>query len=636
VDSGNPAWSPDGKWLYFLSERHLESVVASPWGARQPEPFFDRTSKIYLAALTTGLRSPFEPPDELHPEKSEKKEEKGDNAEDGKKGKKEEKGEKKKKSESDQGDAGADGGGASTNKPPDVKIEFEGLSARIWEVPVPPGNYEDLSVNEKRLFWITRERGAESKSHLQVLDIGHEEPKPKNLAEDIKSYDLSANGKKLLIHKGDNFHVEDAGAAAPAKLEKSLDLKSWTFSLDPREEWRQMFVEAWRLERDYFYDRRMHGVDWPGMLKKYLPTVDRVTDRAELSDLIGDMVSELAALHIRVVGGDHRESPDQITPSGLGATLVRDPARSGWRIQHIYRSDPDYPDKLAPLARPGVEVKDGDVIEAINGVGTLTVPSPRLLLRNQAGKQVLLRVRSSGGSARDVLVKPMDAGAEADLRYSEWEFTRRQRVEELGRGQLGYLHLRAMGRADIGQWAREYYPVYHRQGLIIDVRHNGGGNIDSWILERLLRKAWFYWQPRVGSPTWNMQYAFRGHMVVLCDEFTGSDGEAFTEGFKRLGLGKVIGKRTWGGEIWLTASNFLVDQGIATAAEIGVYGPEGQWLIEGHGVEPDDVVENLPHATYKGQDAQLQKAIDYLQEQIRLKPVVVPPPPPYPDKSARP
>jgi tricorn protease len=192
-----------------------------------------------------------------------------------------------------------------------------------------------------------------------------------------------------------------------------------------------------------------------------------------------------------------------------------------------------------------------------------------------------------------------------------------------------------MGRDDIAQWAREYYPVHDRKGLIIDVRHNRGGNIDSWILEKLLRKAWFYWQPRVGKPTWNMQYAFRGHLVVLCDEFTASDGEAFTEGFKRLGLGKVIGKRTWGGEIWLTASNWLVDKGIATAAEIGVYGPEGHWLLEGHGVEPDIEVDNLPHETFNGRDAQLDRAIAYLQEQIRLQPVEVPPAPPHPDKSFR-
>ena len=210
--------------------------------------------------------------------------------------------------------------------------------------------------------------------------------------------------------------------------------------------------------------------------------------------------------------------------------------------------------------------------------------------------------------ARDVVVTPISLEDEAKLRYDDWEYSRRLRVEELGKGQIGYVHLRAMGAGDIADWAREYYPVFNRQGLIIDVRHNGGGNIDSWILEKLLRKAWFYWQPRVGNPTWNMQYAFRGHVVVLCDELTGSDGEAFTEGFKRLGLGKVIGTRTWGGEIWLSFDNWLVDKGIASAAEYGVYGPEGKWLIEGHGVDPDLTVDNLPHRTFEGEDAQLKAA----------------------------
>jgi tricorn protease len=172
-----------------------------------------------------------------------------------------------------------------------------------------------------------------------------------------------------------------------------------------------------------------------------------------------------------------------------------------------------------------------------------------------------------------------------------------------------------------------------REGLIVDVRHNRGGNIDSWLLSKLQRKAWFYWQPRVGIPTWNMQYAFRGHMVVLCDEWTGSDGEAFTEGFRRLGLGKAIGIRTWGGEIWLSASNTLADNGLATAAETGVYGPEGKWLIEGHGVDPDIVKDNLPHATFEGQDAQLDEALRYLQKELETEPVPVPKPPPYPDKS---
>ena len=165
------------------------------------------------------------------------------------------------------------------------------------------------------------------------------------------------------------------------------------------------------------------------------------------------------------------------------------------------------------------------------------------------------------------------------------------------------------------------------------MRHNNGGNIDSLILEKLLRKAWFYWKGRAGEPTWNMQYAFRGHMVVLCDRNTASDGEAFAEGFRRLGLGKVIGTRTWGGEIWLSSSNRLSDGGLARAPMTGVYGPEGDWLIEGHGVEPDIVVDNMPHATFNGQDAQLEAAIDFLLEKIREDPRAVPEPPPYPDKS---
>jgi tricorn protease len=282
----------------------------------------------------------------------------------------------------------------------------------------------------------------------------------------------------------------------------------------------------------------------------------------------------------------------------------------------------------------GVEVREGDVIESVNGIPALSAPGIGSLLRNQADRQVLLSVKpQEGGAARQVIVTPITQARENGLRYSEWEYQRRLTVEAKGAGKIGYLHLRAMGGQDINQWARDFYPVFDREGLIIDVRHNGGGNIDSWLLEKLLRKAWFYWQPRVGNPTWNMQYAFRGHLVVLVDEGTASDGEAFAEGFRRLGLGKVIGTRTWGGEIWLSSSNRLVDRGIATAAETGVYGPEGQWLIEGHGVDPDIVVDNEPHATFRGGDAQLDAAIKYLQDEIRAHPVPVPAAPKYPNKA---
>ena len=397
-----------------------------------------------------------------------------------------------------------------------------------------------------------------------------------------------------------------------------------------------MLVESWRLERDYFYDRSLHGVDWDAMLAKHLPLVERVTTREELADLMAQMVSELAALHTYVRSGDTRSGEDDVRAASLGARLRRDEATGGYRVEHVYATDPDQIDRRSPLAAPGVGVGVGDVVLAVNGEATLTAADLGALLRNQGGRQVLLEVApAAGGDSREVIVEPITGGDASDLRYREWEYTRRLAVEELGGGDIGYVHLRAMGGRNFTEWAREYYPVFNRKGLIIDVRHNRGGNIDSWIIGRLLRKAWFYWSQRIGhAPSWNMQYAFRGHVAILCNERTASDGEAFTEGVKRLELGKVFGTRTWGGEIWLTSSNRLVDRGIATAAEFGVYGPEGDWLIEGWGVEPDVVVDNLPHATFLGRDAQLEAAIEYLRQKMIDEPVPDPGPPAHPDKSS--
>ncbi|HKI06622.1 MAG TPA: S41 family peptidase [Thermoanaerobaculia bacterium] len=453
--------------------------------------------------------------------------------------------------------------------------------------------------------------------------------------EEIDGYALSADGGKLLVQKEGEIYVFDAGETAPEELDESkVDLSGWTFTVDPREQWRQMFHEAWRLERDYFYDPKMHGVDWPAMLEKYRPLSLRVTSRGELDDLLAQMVSELSALHTFVGGGQYRKGDEKIEVASLGARLARDEAAGGFRVERLYRSEPDLPSEAAPLAAPGVGIGEGDVIESINGVATLSVADVSLLLRNQADRQVLLRVKDGKTrKSRDVVVVPVSPERAADLRYTDWERSRRLAVEEKGKGEIGYVHLRAMGTEDYTSWARDFYPVFNRQGLIVDVRNNEGGNIESWILAKLLRKAWFWWQPRTGEPYSNMHYAFRGHIVVLINEGTASDGEVFAEGIRRLGLGKVIGTRTWGGEIWLTGSNILVDKGIATAAEFGVYGPEGVWLIEGHGVDPDTVVDNLPHATFQGGDAQLDEAIRYLEEKIKAEPVPVPKAPAYPNKA---
>lgn len=634
-NSSSPAWSPDGQWLYFLSDRALHSLVPGPWGTRQPEPYFDKSAEIFRLALRKGIRSPFQPADELHPRPEGRRTRSGALLEDW-----------------DTETSFADAKAANVDKKPapieaarpaakkgatpkPIHIDRGDIERRIKVVPAPRGNIHSLSVNSKALFWLEHESGSGGKTNLVALEIGNENKKPERILADVRSYELSANGQKLLVRKDDEFFIIDAAASPPMKLAESrVDLSAWHYSIDPAEDFRQMFVDAWRLHRDYFYDRHMHGVNWTAMRDKYAPLVKRVTTRNELNDLLAQMVGELSVLHSAVRGGDFRKGPDQISVASLGARLERDESKGGYRIDSIYQSDPDLPGDMSPLADPDLDLHAGDLIESINGEPILSKADPQLLLRQQQGKQVLLRIHpKAGGASRDVIVKPI--GDEADLRYRDWIYSRRQRVEQQGHGKIGYVYLRAMTANDLSDWYRNFYPVFNRQGLIIDVRHNRGGNIDSIILEKLMRKAWFYWQARVGNPTWNMQYAFRGHLVVLCDENTASDGEAFTEGFRRLGLGKVIGTRTWGGEIWLSAGNRLSDGGVATAAEDGVYGPERKWLIEGHGVDPDIVVDNLPHATFNGSDAQLDAAVKHLQDLIEKDPRPVPAHPDYPDKSFR-
>lgn len=594
AESSSPAWSPDGKWLYFLSDRTFRSSVASPWGPRQPEPYFDRQTKIYAVSLTKGQRSPFQAPDELTvlPEAK-------------------------------------PATGAVT-----VNVDLDGIQNRLFEVPIPSGNYRSLSAGADRLFVVDSPSGGAP--NLTMVEVKDRDVAPKVIVPGCGSYALSRDTKKLLVIKDNRLFTLPAAVPGPAPLDKPVDLSGWNFVVQPREEWKQMFDEAWRLERDYFYDRNMHSVDWVGIRKKYQPLVERVQDRSELSNLLGQMVGELSALHMFVYGGDLRKPTDAVGVATLGGAISRDATTGGYRIVRIYQGDPDYPDTSSPLAKPGVDLAVGDTILSVNGLDTLSSPDLGALLRNQAGRQVLLHVKTAAGTERDVIVRPISLAQDSDLRYTDWELSRRQTVDTASGGDIGYLHLRAMGSGDIATWQRDFYPVFNRSGLIIDVRHNGGGNIDSWILEKLMRKAWFFWQPRIGNSYWNMQYAFRGHVVVLCDEFTGSDGEAFTEGIKRLGIGKVIGTRTWGGEIWLSSSNFLGDGGIATAAEYGVFGPEGKWLIEGHGVDPDMIVDNLPHATYLGKDAQLEAAIAYLKKEIKDKPIPAPVPPKYPNKSGAP
>lgn len=603
ANSFNPRWSTDGQFIYFLSDRSFTSLVGSPWGTRQPEPYFDASEKLYHIALQKGTRSPFREEDELssltpiEEEVASKKEEKT----------------------------------SSTSKEVKVLIDKDGIQERLVEVPIQAGNYNSLELNSKAIYLISSETGVDAKRHLSFVKIDNKEVKLKPMVKDVNGYELSANGEKILIIKNRDFYMIDAVMTEVGNLADSkIDLSGWRFPITPKEDWKQIFTDAWRMERDYFYDENMHGVDWDAMHQKYLPLVERVTTREELSDLIGRFVGELSALHTSVRGGDERADALNITVANLGAVFSRDEKNSGFKIEYIYKVDPDYPDEKSPLDDPYLDIQTGDVITHVNGINALSAIDIGELIRNEAGKQVRLTLLR-GKTSRDVIVKPLSN--EYNLRYRDWEYGKRLAVEQQGNNEIGYLHLRAMGSQDLSQFYREFYPVFNKSGLIIDVRYNFGGNIDSFILEKLLRKAWMYWKARSGEPYWNMPYAFRGHIVVLVNENTYSDGEAFADGFKKLGLGTTIGTRTWGGEIWLSGANTLSDNGIARAPMFGVYGDNGEWLIEGHGFVPDIEVDNLPHASFNGKDAQLEAAIELLQKLIKEDPRDVPPAPAYPDKS---
>ncbi|WP_374585162.1 S41 family peptidase [Pseudoduganella sp.] len=625
--SESPVFSPDGRWLYFLSARNYTLANGSPWGDRNMGPVFDKRVGVFALALQPGNRFPFKADDELSKAGAKPAETPEEKAAE----KAVEKAvEKAADAKADKAAGGAAAAGAAAKpgapaKPALPAIVFAGLAERVYEVPLAAGNYRDLAVDDKRLYFLERE-GSDGRSTLKTLAIARNNPQPEVFAANVRSYELSGDRKRVFYRSfaangpGDMLIV-DAGAKQPADISKAkVRVEDWTFVSNPRLEWKQMFNDAWRMHRDFLYDAKMRGVDWNIVRSKYTPLVERVTERAELNDILGMMVAEVGALHSQVQPGDIRRPAPEGSPAGLGAVLAR--TAKGYRVEHVYRTEPELPNARGPLAQPDVDVREGDTITAVNGKPVLEARDISDLLLNQADKQVLLNVTTAKGAQRSVIVTPVSLARHATLRYGDWEQGLARQVDEASKGRIGYLHLRAMGPNDIATFAREFYANINRDGLIIDVRRNQGGNIDSWIIEKLLRKAWAYWAPPSGRTYPNMQNTFRGHLVVLVDELTYSDGETFAAGVKALGLAPLVGKRTAGAGVWLSDRNRLSDNGMVRVAENGQFSEaDGQWLIEGVGVAPDVEVDNLPHASYAGRDRQLEVAIEMLQKKLKEQPV---------------
>jgi len=604
-DSGDAAFSPDGQWLYFASRRHFATQPGSSvWADRNMGPAFEPGEKVFALALQPGLRLPTAAKDEL-PSPPPKAEAKPDAKADGK------------------ADPKADAKAADAKKdakPALPKIVLEGLAERLFELPIPPGRVSDLAADGKRLWW--READGFAAGALKTLAL---EPGavPDTHSERVRRFALTPSGKHLLVQRdaapgsAPEVLLLDAAPKPPADLAKAtVRWSDWQISLTPRQEWQQLFDDAWRLSRDHFYDAQLHGVNWKASRERHAALLPRVGDRAELADLMGQMASDLNLLHSQVGVGDlpaQAEEPPAI--AGLGAKLAAH--AQGARIERLYRGDPELITDRGPLLAPGLDVRDGDVITAVNG-RPMRWPEGVTLLQGEAGKQVRLELLR-GTERRSLIVTPVDPRRESDLRYNDWRHARAQAVDKASNGRIGYLHLRAMGPGDVADFAKDFYAQLDKEALVIDVRFNNGGNIDSWILEKLLRRAWAWWQPRhpAGGDTYpNMQNSFSGPLAVLANENTYSDGETFAEGFKRLKLGPVFGKTTSGAGVWLSDRNRLMDNGIVRAAETAQVDANGHILVEGVGVTPDVEVDNPPRDTAKGGDAQLQAAVAALMKQL--------------------
>ncbi|TQV89659.1 S41 family peptidase [Aliikangiella coralliicola] len=585
----SPAFSPDGEWLYFLSDRHFKATPGAPWGDRVMGTVFDRRTQIFAYGLTQSAVFPFQSPNELMPKNSTTKD----------------KAESKK----------------SAKKKTKKTVEWKGLTKRLWQVPIDSGNYSNLTVNDKFLFVQDRINEPKSKPTIKSIKI---KPSPElvTFTDKVAGYALSNDGKKIFVLKegndNANMFIVDSGDKFPKDTKGTkVVTKDWQLLLNPKQEWKQMFQDAWLMHRDFFYDKNMRGIDWNEAKKKYTPLLDRLTDRYELNEILKLMMGELNSLHSQVRGGDYPSDPSMAKTATLGAILSQ--TRKGVSIDHIYRYDPELPSQASPLLKPGVNAAEGDIISAVNGVKTNSVDAVNRQLRNQAGKQVLLELKRGKKQVKTVVV-PASRGQDYQFRYNDWVNNNREKVSKSA-PQIGYLHLHAMGSNDIANFAREFYANYRKHGLIIDVRRNRGGNIDSWIIEKLLRRAWAFWQPTTGDSFTNMQQTFRGHLVVLADQYTYSDGETFTAGVKALNLGPVIGKQTAGAGVWLRSQNRMVDNGIARAAEFAQYAIDGRWVLEGYGVKPDIEVDNLPYETFMGKDAQLEAAIAYLNKKLKEEPI---------------
>jgi tricorn protease len=586
-----PAWDPEGRYLYFLSDRAANPVL----DFRDEESVEVRTTRPFLVLLQRDGKNPFANTAGMPPGP-------GDAA---------------KKPDDKKDDKKAKG----PAKP--IRIDLDGLADRYVAFPVPPASYATLKATAKTVFYaevpvrgMAEDTGADQpETTLIAFDL--EKRKAKPFMEGVVRYQLS--GDKLAIAKKSDVFVVDAGKPpSPEELgEQKVPLSNMVVELSPQDEWRQIYDETWRMMRDFYWDANMGGVDWRAQRDKYRTLLPRLGTRDELNDLLGELIGELATSHTYIRGGDAGTELPQVTTGLLGADLVRKGA--GFEVARIYRGDPA-DGVRSPLDEPGVGVRAGEVILAVNHRPFAAGQPFLAAFENLAEKDVVLTVnaRPDGNGARDVVIRPLRS--DRRLRYVDWVRRNREYVSKKTGGKVAYIHLPNMGAEGMIAFDTWFFPQIDKEGLIVDVRWNGGGFVSERILERMRRKVVAVFHARGGRTITYPKRTVDGPFVVLTNEYAGSDGDIFPTVVQLDKRAPVIGKRSWGGVVGIRGDKPLVDGGQPTQPEFAFWDPSQRWGTENRGVIPDIEVQNLPQDVARGSDAQLDRGLSEVQRLMTQHP----------------
>lgn len=515
-----------------------------------------------------------------------------------------------------------------------VVVDFKGLADRIEALPLERGNYRSLAVNEDAVFYLNADEGDynrfeyRKKGKQTLYSFSIKDRKEQIVIEDINSYKLSADGTSIVYKKDDDIGIINADSEnSEGNAIKLNDLKMW---INPIAEWKQIFNEAWRMERDFYYEPNMHGLDWDAMKVKYGRLIPYASCRQDIRFIIGELIGELSTSHTYVFGGDHQRKPDPVNVGMLGVDWEIDNESNRYRFKKIYRV-PDWTRKVfPPLARPGINVKEGDYILQVNGDEVTADKNIYSYFINLAKKHVTLLINDTPKheGATEINVKPLSS--DRTLRYLDWVEHNRMLADKKSNGQIGYLHLPDTYTGSAREFPKYFYSQLRKKGIIVDGRFNGGGLDPDIFLRRLDKDILSYWTRRYSYDQTSPQMATRAHLVCLTDRHAGSGGDMLPSEFQQKRMGPVIGTRTWGGLVGVSMWLGLIDGGGLSAPDYRIYNPTGKWIVENEGVQPDIVID-LDHAEMaRGYDAQLEKGIEVLLKKIKEDPRAWPEHEPFP------